>query len=140
MSVTYMLDTNMVSYIVTGKSPAARAKMAKLRGDNLVCVSVITEAEIKYGLAKRSPSIKVRNSLEGFLASVEILPWGRDQADAYGLIRAKLEVAGKTLESMDLMIAAHAVSLDAVLVTSDKVFRQVNDLSASVDWTTELHS
>ena len=138
MTFVYMLDTNMVSYVVKRRSRAARAKLLDLKDDEIACISAITEAEIRYGLAKRPEATALRDLMEAFLASIRVLPWGRDEADAYGLLRAKLESAGKTLGSMDLMIAAHAVSTTAVLVTNDKAFGQVGDLSASVNWATDL--
>lgn len=133
-----MLDTNMVSYIVKGQSPAARAKLLSLGDDSIACLSSITEAEIKYGLAKRPEATGLRTLMEGFLASIRVLTWGRDEAEAYGLLRAKLEAAGKTLGSMDLMIAAHAIATDAVLVTNDKAFQHVEETFASVNWATDL--
>ena len=57
MTRLWMLDTNTVSYIVRGKSPAARAKLYKLHGDEIGCISVITEAELRYGTSKQAPRI-----------------------------------------------------------------------------------
>jgi tRNA(fMet)-specific endonuclease VapC len=112
--------------------------MLNLEKDEVVCLSVITEAEIRYGLAKRPEATALRERMEWFLAAVKVLPWGRDEAKAYGALRAKLESSGKSLENMDLQIAAHAVAAGAVLVTNDKVFAQVDDLHATVNWATDL--
>jgi tRNA(fMet)-specific endonuclease VapC len=76
--------------------------------------------------------------MEWFLAAVKILPWGRDEANVYGTLRAKLESSGKTLGNMDMQIAAHAIALGAVLVTNDKAFAQVDDLRAIANWATDL--
>jgi tRNA(fMet)-specific endonuclease VapC len=133
-----MLDTNMVSYIAKGHSKAARARLLNLEKDESVCLSVITEAEIHYGLAKRPEATALRERMEWFLAAVKVLPWGRNEAKAYGTLRAKLEFSGKTLGNMDLQIAAHAVAAGAVLVTNDRAFAQVDDLPASVNWATDL--
>ena len=138
MNTLYMLDTNTVSYIAKGHSKAARARMLNLEEDEVVCLSVITEAEIRYGLAKRPEAVALRERMEWFLAAVKVLPWGRDEARAYGALRAKLESSGKTLENMDMQIAAHAIATGAVLVTNDKAFAQVEDLCASVNWATDL--
>jgi tRNA(fMet)-specific endonuclease VapC len=138
MNALYMLDTNTVSYIAKGHSKAARSRMLNLEEDEVVCLSVITEAEIRYGLAKRPEAVALRERMEWFLAAVKVLPWGRDEARAYGALRAKLESSGKTLENMDMMIAAHAIATGAVLVTNDKAFAQVEDLHASVNWATDL--
>jgi tRNA(fMet)-specific endonuclease VapC len=138
MNALYMLDTNTVSYIAKGHSKAARARMLNLEEDEVVCLSVITEAEIRYGLAKRPEAVALRERMEWFLAAVKVLPWGRDEARAYGALRAKLESSGKTLENMDMMIAAHAIATGAVLVTNDKAFAQVKDLHATENWATDL--
>jgi len=133
-----MLDTNMVSYVVKGRSPAARARLLALKDDEVAAISAITEAEIRYGLAKRPEATALKALMEGFLASIQVLPWDRDEADAYGRVRAKLEKNGISLGSMDMMIAAHASASGAVLVTNDKVFSQVEDLHATVNWATDL--
>jgi tRNA(fMet)-specific endonuclease VapC len=138
MTSLFMLDTNTVSYIAKGHSKAARARMLNLKEDEVVCLSVITEAEIRYGLAKRPEATALRERMEWFLAAVKILPWGRDEACAYGALRAKLESSGKTLGNMDMLIAAHVIATGAVLVTHDKAFAQVEDLHASVNWATDL--
>lgn len=138
MTFLYMLDTNMVSYIVKGRSPAARARLLALKDDEVAAISTITEAEIRYGLAKRPEATALQNLMDGFLASIQVLPWDRDEADTYGRVRAKLEKNGISLGSMDMMIAAHASATGAVLVTNDKAFSQVEDLHATVNWATDL--
>jgi tRNA(fMet)-specific endonuclease VapC len=136
MKSLYMLDTNMVSYIAKGHSQAARTRMLNLGDDEVACLSVITEAEIHYGLAKRPEATALRERMEWFLAAIKVLPWGRDEARAYGKLRAKLESSGKILENME--IAAHAIAAGAILVTNDKVFAQVDDLQATVNWATDI--
>lgn len=138
MTFLYILDTNMVSYIVKGRSPAARARLLALKEDEVAAVSAITEAEIRYGLAKRPEATALKALMEGFLASIRVLPWDREEADTYGRLRAKLEKNGISLGSMDMMIAAHASATGAILVTNDKAFSQVDDLHATVNWATDL--
>jgi tRNA(fMet)-specific endonuclease VapC len=138
VKVLYMLDTNMVSYIAKGHSKAARARMLNLEQDEAVCLSVITEAEIRYGLAKRPEATALRERMEWFLSAVKVLPWGRDEARKYGAVRARLESSGKTLENMDMQIAAHAIAISAVLVTHDNAFAYVEDLQPTVNWATDL--
>ena len=133
-----MMDTNTVSYIVKGKSALARAKLASLQNDEIACISIITEAELQYGLAKSSNSHVLRFPLEGFFAKIQILNWGRDEALAYGQLRAKQEATGKILGNLDLLIAAHAIAVGAVLVTSDKAFTQLAGLMDTVNWATDL--
>ena len=140
MPVTYLLDTNMFSYIVNGRSPAARAELRRLAQDRnaAVCISSMTEAEVRYGLAKRSPSPARRAAIEGLLANLEILPWGSEEAAVYGLTRAKLELQGIAVSWMDFMIAVHAIAVGAVLVTRDSVFARIEELDATVNWATDL--
>jgi tRNA(fMet)-specific endonuclease VapC len=133
-----MLDTNTVSDIVKGKSPAARAKLANLPQGEIACISVITEAELQYGLAKTPKATAIRSVVEAFVAKIQVLPWGREEALAYGAFRAKQEAGGKPLGNLDMLIAAHAISVGAVLVTNDKALLQVVDLPATVNWSTKL--
>lgn len=135
-----MLDTNTVSYIVTGKSPIARAKLARLQSHEIACISIITEAEIRYGLARNPNAHALGSSLEGFFAKIQILAWSREEALAYGYLRAKQEASGKTLGNLDMLIAAHAIAVGAVLVTNDKAFSSVADLPKTVNWATDLGS
>ena len=133
-----MLDTNMVSYIVKGRSLVASARLLALKDDEVACVSAITAAEIRYGLAKKPEATALKALMDGFLASIQVLPWGRAEAKAYGRVRARLEKSGRSLGNMDMMIAAHAIATGAVLVTNDQDFAQVDDLHASVNWATDL--
>jgi tRNA(fMet)-specific endonuclease VapC len=132
-----MIDTNTVSHIVKGNSPASRAKLAGLLFDEIACISAITEAELQFGVAKSPKAKTLRPALEGFLAKIQILPWGRDEAYAYGRLRAKQETAGKPLGNLDMLIAAHAVSVGAILVTNDKTFSHVTDLLGILNWATD---
>jgi tRNA(fMet)-specific endonuclease VapC len=133
-----MIDTNTVSYIVKGKSPASRAKLANLRSGEIACVSAITEAELLYGLARNPNRTALRSAIEGFFARIQVLFWGRQEAMVYGALRAKQEAAGRPLGNLDMLIAAHAVSVGAILVSSDKVFSHVSDLTTTVNWATDL--
>jgi tRNA(fMet)-specific endonuclease VapC len=80
----------------------------------------------------------LRTVLNDFLRKIQILPWGSDEAHAYGILRFKLERAGKTLSAVDALIAAHAISTNATLVTADKAFAQVEDLRPPVNWAADL--
>lgn len=138
MSQLYMIDTNTVSYIVKGKSQVARAKLADLQRGEVACISVITEAEIQYGLARNPNATVLRSALEGFLAKIQVLPWGREEAQTYGDLRARQEKAGKSLGNLDMLIAAHAISVEAILVTNDQAFSHLSGLPATVSWAIDL--
>lgn len=140
MTSTYVLDTNTFSYIAKGSSPAARAEFQRLAQDPsaVLCISVITEAEVRYGMEKRSLSQSRRSAIEGLFANLQILPWGSDEAAAYAQAKAKLETQGITVAVMDMLIAAQAIAAGAVLVTRDNIFAKLSDLDATVNWATDL--
>ena len=133
-----MLDTNQASYLLKGKSPATRARILSLRPGEVACISAVTEAELLYGIAKSGIGEQRMKLLQWFLQLVEIHPWGREEAAVYGRLRAKQEAMGKTLGPFDMQIAAHAISLGAVMVTNDKAFDQVPDLLAVENWAIDL--
>jgi tRNA(fMet)-specific endonuclease VapC len=135
-----LLDTNTLGYIVSGRSQAARAAMLEWAEQAPMTISAITEAEILYGLARRPEATRLRAAVEALLASVEILAWDSEAAMAYGTlrVRARLSAAGKSLSAMDMLIAAHAVATDAILVTRDAAFLQVEALRGVVNWATDM--
>lgn len=139
----YLLDTNTFGYIASGSSPLARAEYLKLENDGIseVCISAITEAEIRYGLAWGAISAQRSAAIEGLLLKVEILPWDSEAASAYGRARAALRKKGLTVANMDTLIAAHAASIGATLVTHDSIFSRIAKLaniSAIVDWAKDI--
>jgi tRNA(fMet)-specific endonuclease VapC len=138
MNVAYLLDTNTLSYIAKGNSPAARARLQSLGAGETACISSITEAEVRYGLAKRPQANALRAAIENLLFKLIILPWGSSEAAAYGNLRAKLESAGTVVSELDLLIAAHAVSVGAILVTNDKALARIKDLHGTINWATDL--
>lgn len=138
MNRLYMLDTNMASYLLKGKSPATRDRILSLRPGELASISAVTEAEMLYGIAKSGIGEQRMRLLNWFLKLVAIHPWGRDEAAVYGRLRAKQEAMGKTLGPLDMQIAAHAISLGAILVTNDKAFHQVPDLPGVENWAIDL--
>ena len=134
----YLLDTNMVSYIVKGRSFAASDRLLALSQEEIAAVSSMTVAEIRYGLAKKPEATALKSLMDGFLASIKVLSWGTAEAEAYGLIRATLERKGLTLGNMDMMIAAQAIVSEATLITNDKAFTQIDELSTPINWATDL--
>lgn len=126
-----MLDTNMVSHVVKG-SAAVRARLLAVAMSS-VCVSAITEGELRSGLAKRPEVRGLAAGVESFLLRVEILPWDSSAAVSYGRVRAALEAAGMPLGHLDTLIAAHALATDAILVTGDRAFARVQGLVVE-DW------
>jgi tRNA(fMet)-specific endonuclease VapC len=132
----YLLDTNTVSYIINGRSRAARQKLESNLSD--AAISAVTEGELRLGLAKNPAAVKLRKAIESFLSIIAVLPWDSEAARSYGGMRAKMTAAGTPLGALDMMIASHAVSLDAMLVTTDKAFRHARGTHALVNWATDL--
>ncbi len=133
MPVRYLLDTNTVSYIIRGNHPRVRERLLRVAMSE-VGISVITEAELLFGLARRPDATKLKIVVEEFLLRVEVLPWDSEAARQYSRIRAVLEGGGEPVGNLDLMIAAQALASDLVLVSSDTVFRRVKGLKIE-DWT-----
>jgi tRNA(fMet)-specific endonuclease VapC len=131
----YMLDTNTGSHVIKGDIPLVRERLVKVPLRDVV-VSVVTQAELLYGLAKRGHPQGLATRVHEFLVRVDVLPWTQDVAHVYGDLRASCEAAGVTLAPMDMMIAAHAKAANAILVTRDRTFGFVPHGLALQDWTT----
>lgn len=127
-----MLDTHTASALIKNLSPALRARTAATPVAR-TCISAITEGEIRFGLAK-NPGTKHAEAARRFLATVPIMPWDCAAATAYGELRARLERTGTPLGALDTLIAAHALALDAELITANKAFAYAPGLTTA-DWT-----
>ncbi len=115
----YMLDTDMCSYIIKERPESVRQRFQKLAMEQL-CVSVVTYAELIYGVERSSSKRVNRPVIEDFVRHLDVMDWDTGAADQYGMIRTQLEVAGTPIGAMDMMIAAHAKSIKAVLVTNNQ--------------------
>ena len=114
----YMLDTDTVSYLLKGRHPGIAAKLAGISPDN-ICISVMTCAELLYGLNALPASHRLHIAVRQFLQIVRPLPWQIEAAHWYAGIRHQLKSAGTPIGEMDLMIAAHSLAVGAVLVTNN---------------------
>jgi len=132
MAVRYLLDTNAASYIIKGNFPRVRERLLKVPMAE-VGISVVTEAELRFGVARRPEATALKRVVEEFLLRVESMPWNSEAAERYAQIRAALEKGGEPMGNLDLMIAAQAVAAGVVLVTRDHVFRRVKGLRVE-DW------
>ncbi|MHB9042929.1 PIN domain-containing protein [Acidithiobacillus sp.] len=128
----YMLDTNTVSHLLR-EHPVVTKRIVAVPMASL-CISAITEGELLFGLAKRPVAKRLHVAVREFLRRVDVLPWDSSTAEHYGIVRADMERRGRILASLDLLIATHALSVDAVLVTNDRAFSQMADLKVE-DWT-----
>ena len=130
--VRYLLDTNTASYAIKGNMPSVRARLLSTPMAE-IGISVITEAELRFGVARLPSALRLKGLVEEFLLRVEALPWNSAAAHRYAELRAILERSGKPMGNMDMLIAAHALAVEAVLVTHDRVFRRVKGLKIE-DW------
>ena len=125
----YLLDTNILIYIIKEKPPSVAKRFAKLNPGDVVTSSIVI-SELMYGAAKSNYTKKSKQAIEQVVSALTVLPYGNDAATHYAEIRARLETKGTTIGAMDLLIAAHARSLSLTLVTNNlKEFERVPDLS-----------
>ena len=133
MPIRYLLDTNIASYVIKRKVPHVRERLLRTPISE-IGISVITEAELVFGVERKGAPVHLRGAVEEFLLRVEILPWDSGSARHYAELRNALEGSGTPMSHFDLMIAAHALAVRATLVTHDRVFRHVKNLKIE-DWT-----
>lgn len=127
-----MLDTDTVSFALRGIG-AVGAHLARRRPSEL-CMSAITLAGLRFGAAKRG-SKKIERAINAFLVGVDVLPFDGDAAGRFGVVAAALAGAGAPIGQMDTLIAAHALSVGATLVTNnERHFSKVTGLKLD-NWT-----
>ena len=124
MRQCYLLDTHVVSHIMQGRDAGLMARLTKLPVGQVV-MSSVTLAELEYGLHRKGQPVRLKNALTEVLLRVDVLPWDERVATCYGEFCATLEAQGISLSDFDMMIAAHAVAVNAILVSRDKAFAQV---------------
>ena len=132
MGVRYLLDTNTASYVIKGNFPHVRERLLRVPMAE-VGVSVVTESELRFGVARIPKAVRLEVAIEEFLLRVESLPWDSEAAQQYARVRAALESGGEPMGNLDLVIAAHALAVQAVLVTNDHAFRRLKHLKTE-DW------
>lgn len=114
----HMLDTDTASYLIKGRSPAIEAHLAAL-SPSMVCVSVITRAELLYGLKRLPADHRLHLAVRRFLKIMRVLSWDSDAANFYADIRHQLTSTGQPIGELDMMIAAHALAAGAALVSNN---------------------
>lgn len=115
----YMLDTNICIYIIKRKPQAVIERFLQTEISQ-IGISSITLSELFYGVSKSSKPDQNQIALAQFIAPLEILPYDDQAAQHYGNLRAHLERQGKTIGSLDMLIAAHALSATSTLVTNNE--------------------
>jgi len=130
----HMLDTDTASYIIKGRSPAVREKLAIVPPAD-ICVSVVTRAELLYGLKRLAPEHRLHLGVRQFLKIIRVLAWDSDAADHYADIRHQLVSTGQPIGELDMMIAAHSLSAGAALVTKNmRHYERIEAPLTLVNW------
>lgn len=127
MTQRYMLDTNVVSHIMQGRDAELLARLTQVPVGQVV-ISSVTLAELEYGLHRKGLPPRLQNALNQVLLRMDVLPWDEAVARCYGAFCSTLEARGINLSDLDMMIAAHAVAVDATLVSRDKGFAHVPEV------------
>lgn len=124
-----MLDTNICIYIIKNKPQSVLDELKKCNVGDII-LSSITVSELIYGAYKSQFVEKNLKAIEHFLIPFDVAEYDYKAALEYGKLRASLEKKGQPIGSLDMLIAAHAKSLDMVLVTNNmKEFERVEGLN-----------
>lgn len=133
---TYMLDTNICSFIMREQPEAVlkRLEQAVLHNHRIV-VSAITYAEMRFGAIGKKASPRHVQLVDAFCSRLDaILPWDKTAVDATTVIKAALAAAGTPISPNDTAIAGHAIAAGAILVTNNtREFERVAGLMLE-DW------
>ncbi len=127
MNKRYLLDTNILSDLVRHPQGVIAEQIIRVGADT-VCTSIIVSAELRFG-AEKSHSTHIKTQLNAILSAIDILPMKSPIDIHYAEIRHHLENRGKPIGPNDLLIAAHAFSLDLTMVTANmREFKRVPHL------------
>ncbi len=114
----YMLDTNIVSELVRRPQGPVTDRIAK-EGEESVCTSIVVAAELRFGAQKKG-SARLARQLEAVLSAIPVLPLEKPADEQYARLRHALEKAGTPIGPNDMLIAAHALSLNLAVVTANR--------------------
>lgn len=130
----YLIDTNICIYLMNQRPYSLIQKLKQFPVGG-IRISSITLAELQYGVSKSKNKEKNQIRLNEFLVPFEILSFDERHTVTYGEICSQLEKTGKIIGPLDLLIAAHALTEEVVLITNnDKEFKRVKGLSVE-NWT-----
>jgi tRNA(fMet)-specific endonuclease VapC len=131
--IRYLLDTNACIGIIKGKPAIVRQRLLDLSPEE-VAISPIVYYELAFGVCNSRQPEKNQANLLHFLKYVQVLEWGEEQSTEAAYIRCELVRKGQLIGQYDVLIAAHARSLKAILVTHNtREFSRVDSLQLE-DW------
>lgn len=129
----YMLDTNACIGIINNKPITLRQKLLQIAVED-VAISQIVLYELEYGICRSQHQQRNRDNLKQFLKYIQVLDWSTEQSQEAALVRYELMQLGQPIGHYDTLIAAHARSLKATLVTHNtREFEKVQGLLLQ-DW------
>ena len=132
--ISYLADTNIIGYFTRQNHPQLHQRVEQVLRNNELAISVVTRAETRYGQALLQANDKRHASIDLLLEAIPTLLWTPDAADLYGAISAKLRKIGQPIGDLDVMIAAHALAENLILVTHNtKHFERIEGLKME-DW------
>lgn len=132
----YMLDSNACIGIINENPVVVRKRMLQVNPENIF-ISQIVLYELLFGVCKSTQTEKNQKNIDHFLKYVQVLDWGEAQAKMASTVRCKLSAIGQPIGHYDTLIASHALSLDACMVTHNtKEFKRVPGLMLE-DWELE---
>jgi tRNA(fMet)-specific endonuclease VapC len=114
-----LLDTNICIYLIKNRPSSVRARFEAYSIDE-IGISTVTVGELQVGVERNQHREQAEYALEQFLRSITVVDFDVQAAVMYGKLRAQLERKGAPIGPLDYLIAAHALSLDAVLVTNNE--------------------
>jgi tRNA(fMet)-specific endonuclease VapC len=114
----YLLDTNIISDVMRSSKGKCAARIAEV-GESSVFTSIIVVCELRFGVAKKR-SLELTRRLHGVLGAIDVANFEPPADIAYAQQRTKLESSGTPIGANDLLIAAHALALGAILVTDNE--------------------
>lgn len=124
----YLLDTDICIYIIKQKPIKVFEKLKTIPPYH-VGISAITLAEMEFGVANSLHKEKNQTALNLFTSTIDVIPFDDNAAISYGSIRLHLQKLGTPIGPLDLLIAAHAKSINAILVTNNhKEYSRVTGL------------
>lgn len=131
----YLLDTNICIYLIKKQYPEILSKLLRV-GFDKIGISVITLAELEYGVANSSRSIEAQTALLEFILPFDIFDFNYTAASFYGKIRKELKDKRLPISDMDILIASVAMANELIVVTNnEKEFRRISELKVE-NWKT----
>jgi len=128
-----MLDTMTASHLIRGQD-SQLDKMVSQTGVGSICVSAITEAELRFGCLQRPDKAALHSLVDAFLSRVDRRAWDSEAASTYAVIRTQSQAKGVSLSNMDMLIGAHAAAVSATLVTDDGAFDHFKEWIITENW------